>query len=106
MLGKKSIFHGYVYRVFDFTDNQFVLARDMIVSSDMQSLIVGFLCDFDVATNFKDDSWVDVTGIIEKGNYHGDIAIVKVLDMKSIDEPEDLYVYPPDDTYIPTNNMF
>lgn len=78
----------------------------MIVSSDMQSLIVGFLCEFADATSFKDDAWVDVTGIIEKGNYHGDIAIVKVLDMKSIDQPEDLYVYPPDETYIPTSNMF
>ena len=30
----------------DFKETEFVLARDMIISSDMQTLIVGFLCDY------------------------------------------------------------
>ena len=33
-VGQISKFIGYVYRMYDFTNEQFVLARDMIVSSD------------------------------------------------------------------------
>src|SRR5574344_472528 len=32
-VGKKIKFTGFVYRLYDFSDNQFVLAREMLVSS-------------------------------------------------------------------------
>ena len=105
-VGCKIHFSGYVYRLIDFDDNQFVLARDMIVSSDKQCQIVGFLCTFDGAQEFAAGTWVDVVGEITKGNFNGDIAMVNVISMQQIDEPSDVYVYPPDDTYIPTSNMF
>lgn len=41
-VGQKVSFSGYVYRVYDFQDDQFVLARDMVVSSDFQTVIVRF----------------------------------------------------------------
>ena len=105
-VGKKICFTGYVYRVLDLQDNQFVLARDMIVSSNSQSVVVGFLCECDNAKNFADNSWVKVTGTIVKGDYHGDMPIVKVTDIKSVDKPSsDEYVYPPDDSYIPTSGI-
>ena len=104
-VGMKIKFTGYVYRVSDLTDNQFVLARDMIVSSDYQSVIVGFLCECDNAKDFDDEVWVQVTGEITKGNYHGDMPIVKVTEMKTVDKPNEEYVYPPDDTYIPTSGV-
>ena len=44
-VGTKINFTGYVYRVYDLKDNQFILARDMIVSTDFKSIIVGFLCE-------------------------------------------------------------
>lgn len=102
-VGKKINFTGYVYRVSDLQDNQFVLARNMIINSSSQSVVVGFLCECDNAKNFTDNSWVKVTGTIVKGDYHGDMPIVKVTDIKSVDKPSsDEYVYPPDDSYIPT----
>lgn len=102
-VGKKICFTGYVYRVLDLQDNQFVLARDMIVSSNSQSVVVGFLCEYDNAKDFTDNSWVQVTGEIFKGDYHGDMPIIKITDIKSVDKPsQEEYVYPPDDSYIPT----
>ena len=102
-VGKKICFTGYVYRVLDLQDSQFVLARDMIVSSNSQSVVVGFLCEYDNAKDFVDNTWVTVTGTIVKGDYHGDMPIVKVTDIKCVDKPSsDEYVYPPDDSYIPT----
>ena len=105
-VGCKVHLTGYVYRLIDFTPNQFVVARDMIISNDKQCLIVGFLSEYNNANEFKDGAWVDVTGIIKKGNFNGDIAILNVLEIKEIQKPSDEFVYPPDDTYIPTSSMF
>lgn len=102
-VGKKICFTGYVYRVLDLQDNQFVLARDMIVNSNSQTVVVGFLCEYDESKNFDDNTWVQVTGEIFKGDYHGDMPIIKITDIKTVDKPsQEEYVYPPDDSYIPT----
>ena len=106
-IGCKIHFTGYVYRLIDFEENQFVLARDMLINKDtMQSLVVGFLCTYDNAFEFEDNTWVDITGTIQKGDYYGEIAEVKVTNICKCDEPENKYVQMPDDTYIPTSNMF
>lgn len=106
-VGKEICFSGYVYRLIDFKETEFVLARDMIISSDMQTLIVGFLCDCKNAQNFADNSWVEIKGEITKGSYHGDMPIIKIKEIKQIEKPKDnIYVYPPDDTYVPTSAAF
>ena len=106
-VGKKVCFTGYIYRLLDFKDTEFVLARDMIISSDMQTLIVGFLCDSKYSKNFVDETWVELTGEITLGKYHGDMPIIKVKEIKQIEKPkDDIYVYPPDDSYVPTFNIF
>ena len=106
-VGKKISFTGYVYRCIDFKETEFVLARDMIISSDMQTLIVGFLCDSKKANDFENESWVELTGEVTKGNYHGDMPIIKVKEIKQIDKPlENIYAYPPDDSYVPTSVIF
>lgn len=104
-VGVEISFTGYVYRVLDLKDNQFVLARDMIISSNYQSVIVGFLCECENAKNYSDNTWVNITGKITKGSYHGDMPIVKVTEIKTTDKPNDEYVYPPDETYIPTEGI-
>ena len=104
-VGVNIQFTGYVYRVLDLTDTQFILARDMMISSDFQYVIVGFLCEYENAKDFANETWVELTGKITKGNYHGDMPIVKVTEMKIVDKPNEEYVYPPDDTYIPTSGV-
>ena len=69
-VGKKINFTGFVYRVLDLKDNQFVLARNMIISSDFNSVV----------------------------------PIVKVLELNICDRPNDEYVYPPDENYVPTSS--
>lgn len=60
-IGQQISFSGYVYRVYDFDDTQFVLARDMIISSDFQTLVVGFLCHCDTASLYSTGCWVNIT---------------------------------------------
>ncbi len=105
-IGQKIHFSGYVYRVYDFNETQFVLARNMIISSDNQTVVVGFLCDYKDANKFADNTWVDITGKITKGDYHGDIPIIEITDIKECSKPSNEYVYPPDDNYIPTSALF
>ena len=52
-LGMKVKFTGYIYRLFDFGEEQFVLARDMFINNEKtQSVVVGFLCQYKEADNF------------------------------------------------------
>lgn len=102
-VGQKFKFSGFVYRVYDLNNEQFVLGRNMIISSDFQTVVVGFLCNYKDAINLKDNIWVEVEGTISKGNYHGDMPILEVNTIKEIEKPNDEYVYPPDENYIPTS---
>ena len=104
-VGCQINFTGYVYRILDFQENEFVLARNMIISSNFQSVVVGFLCQYETAKDFEDETWVEITGKITKGNYHGDMPIIQVTEMKKVEKPNDEFVYPPDESYIPTNGI-
>lgn len=41
-IGQKISFTGYIYRVDDLEENQFILARDMIINSKNQTVVVRF----------------------------------------------------------------
>ena len=106
-VGIKIKFSGYVYRLIDFDENQFVLARDMIINEDgTQYVVVGFLCESKKIKDFKDGEWIEIIGEIEKGEYHKqEIPLIKVNEINKIDVPEDHFVLPPDKNYIPTNGV-
>ncbi len=104
-IGVKIHFSGYVYRLLDFSDSQFVLARNMVISSDFQTVVVGFLCEHEGAKNFDDNTWVELTGEIVKGDYHGNMPIVKVISINKCEKPNEEFVYPPDESYIPTSGI-
>lgn len=105
-VGQKIHFTGYVYRVYDFNETQFVLARNMKVTSDNQTLVVGFLCNYKEASKFSDNTWVEITGKITKGDYHGDIPVIEIQEIQTCNKPQDDLVTPPDDLYIPTSALF
>ena len=105
-IGMKVIFSGYIHRIVDFKENQFVLARDMVITSDLQTVIVGFLCECDDIIQYTDKTWIQIEGEIIKGDYHGDMPILKIIKMQKIDKPSDEYVYPPDASFVPTSTIF
>ena len=103
-VGTKVRLTGFVYRLYDFTDNQFVIAREMIISADYQGVVVGFLCYLNEANKYKDGCWVEIEGTITKGDYHGKIPVIEIYKIKETKTPSDEYVYPPDKNYIPTSS--
>lgn len=102
-VGQSINFTGYVYKLYDLKESEFVLARDMLINSDSQTVVVGFLCSYENAKNFKEGTWVNVTGKIIKGYYHNEIPVIDINKIEEAQKPEDEFVYPPDDTYIPTS---
>lgn len=104
-IGQKISFSGYIYRVYDLQKDEFVLARDMVIDSNNNSLVVGFLCHSENSENMQDGTWVNIVGEITKGYYHGDIPIIEVSQIVEIPKPADANVYPPDDYYIPTSSL-
>ena len=102
-VGQKIQFEGYVYKVPDINSNQFILARDMIINSNLQTLVVGFLCEYEDSINLSEKTWIRVTGEIQKGDYNGEIPIIKIMSLEKIDKPSDEYVYPPDSAYLQTS---
>lgn len=106
-VGMKIKFVGYVYRVVDFNDEQFVLARDMYINDEKsQSVVIGFLSQYKNAKNYEENEWVEVTGTIITGKYHNEeIPVLKILNMHNVEEPKNIYVKPPSNTYIPTNGL-
>ena len=88
---------GYVYRMPDFNDNQFVLARTMLTNSNSQAVVVGILCESDLIKSFDDYSWVNIEGTIESGDYHGEIPVLKVSKISKTKMPEEEFVYEPID---------
>lgn len=105
-VGQKICFSGYVYRNLDFSENQFVLARDMLVENSTKTLIVGFMCSSSENISCPDGTWVEIVGEISKGNYHGEIPIIRINKINIIDKPANEYAYPPDSTYIPTGVLY
>ena len=104
-VGQKIKFSGYVFRMIDFNQNQFVLARDMIISSDFQTVVVGFFFFFSEIKQYEDNAWIEVEGEIIKGDYHGEMPILKIDKIQRIEKPQDEFVYPPDDSFVPTSTI-
>lgn len=102
-IGQKICFSGYVYRVSDIKEDEFVLARDMVISDNpKQTLVVGFLAKHKDAQNYPNNTWVKVTATIEKGYYCGDVPILNITQIEKASKPENPEVPIPDDYYIPT----
>lgn len=151
-VGKTVHISGFVYRLSDFAQNQFVVARLMPIHYESASnkksnfmaklelddnsdlalygeadvklnykfnlipnlnqkiskqtlvnqnandncVVVGILCDGNTLSDFKSNSWVDITGKIEVGNYKGKIPIINVNSVKQIEsKPNELFVEQP-----------
>ena len=106
-IGVKIKFSGYIYRLIDFKEDEFVLGRDMLINQEQtQSVVVGFLCQYKDIKNFEDGTWVDIIGVIEKGKYHNEeIPLINILEIEETNKPADAFVNPPSNAYVPTSGI-
>lgn len=74
---------GYIFRATDFSENQFVVARDMIIDEN-DARIIGFLCEYENIKEFENNEWIKVSGRITIGDYHGIMPIIQITHLKII----------------------
>ena len=106
-IGQEISYTGYVYRVSDIKKNEFILARDMVISSSpKQTVVVGFLSTCENSESYENGAWVTVTGTIDRGYYVEEVPLLKISEIKRTSKPEEAEVPTPDDYYVPTSVIY
>lgn len=93
-VGKTIKCSGFVFTLYDFKQNNFVCGRNMVL--DGEDKVVGFLCEYNGDLDIAQGEWIEITGVITKGYYMGDMPVIKVDTIKKITAPPNTYVKAPD----------
>lgn len=94
-VGRTIQMSGFVFKEDDFNSNQLVLSRFMITHCIADASILGLLTEFEEANTLKEDTWLEIEGVLDVTNYGGyEIPVIKATGWKVIDEPTEPYVYP------------
>ncbi|WP_227013898.1 TIGR03943 family putative permease subunit [Paenibacillus psychroresistens] len=94
-IGKKIEISGFVYREDDMQDNQFVVARFSIQCCTADGSPFGMMVKFDQGQKLAKDTWVKITGTINKSTYRGNEIMTLVADKVEKTTPaKSQYVYP------------
>lgn len=89
-IGKTVKMSGFVFRMPDFKEKYFVCGRNTIINNE--DTVAGFLCEYDDANKLIDNEWVEVTGVIIKGEYNGTMPIIKIGNLNKITAPANTFV--------------
>ena len=93
-VGKSIKCSGFVFTLYDFKENNFVCGRNMML--DGEDKVVGFLCEYNGDLDIVQGEWIEITGVITKGYYMGDMPVIQVDKIKKITAPPNTYVKAPD----------
>ncbi|MGO4888315.1 TIGR03943 family putative permease subunit [Anaerobacillus sp. MEB173] len=94
-IGKELQIVGFVYREPDFHDDQFVAARFSMTCCVADAAVYGTMIQTGEALNLEEDTWVKVTGTIDKMTYNDFIIpYLHLRELQTVDEPEYPYVFP------------
>ena len=81
---------GFVFKKNDFKENIFVCGMNTIINDEEN--VAGILCESPDTKELKDNEWIEITGIITKGEYNGTMPIIKIFSIKKIDTPKNTYI--------------
>lgn len=96
-VGHRMDMSGFVYRQEGMKDNQFVVGRFAISCCSADAAPYGVLIEYDGgAKSWANDTWVRVSGTLQKTTYEGqNIMMLKVDKVTKLETPkEKQYVYP------------
>lgn len=89
-LGKTIKISGFVFKMPDFKDGYFVCGRNTVI--DNENNVAGFLCNYAESSKLVDNEWIEITGVIIKGEYNGVMPIIKVGNITKITAPANTFV--------------
>lgn len=93
--GHKVEIVGSILKDGTFKQNEFIVARLLMVccAADMQP--VGFLCRYDKASELEVDSWAKIKGVIKYEEVNGEeMPIIELENIENVDKPENEFLYP------------
>lgn len=93
--GKEVEITGFIFRHKEFNEEEFVVARMMMVccAADMQP--IGILCRYNNSSELKNNDWVCLKGIVNSDELNGQILpVIEIIQIEKINKPQDEYVYP------------
>lgn len=91
-ISKKTItMTGFVYRDNSLNKDEFALVRILMSCCSADTKVVGMICNKELDKSYKNDTWVKVSGRLQKNN-KGE-AILKINSIKVIDKPSNIYIY-------------
>lgn len=94
--GVEITIKGFVFKDAEtMATNEFVPARLLMWCCSADLSPCGIVCEYDKASELKEDAWVTVTGVIHIGQYQGqDEPQITVTSVSPADKPKEEYVYP------------
>ena len=93
--GRTLKLSGFVFKEGDFAANQLVLSRFLITHCVADASVIGFVTEFEGADQLKQDSWLEIEGVLTLGSYDGyELPIIKVTSWDTINEPNEPYLFP------------
>lgn len=81
---------GFVFKMPDFKEGYFVCGRNTVIDNENQ--VAGFLCNYSDSSKFIDNEWIEITGVISKGDYNGIMPIIKIGSINKITAPANTFV--------------
>ena len=89
-VGKTIKVQGFYYTLADFDKNFFICGRYMVDGNSTK--VAGFMSMYDGVMSLEENEWIEVTGKIIKGNYNGEIPVIKVETITKIPAPANMYI--------------
>ena len=89
-VGKTIKVQGFYYTLADFDKNFFICGRFMVDGNATK--VAGFMSMYDGTISLEENEWIEVTGKIIKGNYNGEIPVIKVDTITKIPAPANMYI--------------
>lgn len=85
---------GFIYKDKNLTDDQFIIARYMMVCCASNMQIAGIKCESNTLINYPEYTWVEVTGTIHTKEIPNIDTIILTENIKEVNNPDTSYVYP------------
>ena len=74
----------------DFNDDFFICGR--YTTDENETKVAGYMCNYDKSISLEENEWIEIEGSIIKGNYNGEIPVIKVDKITKIIAPANTYV--------------
>ncbi len=81
---------GFVYTLADFNKDFFICGR--YYATNIETQVAGIMCNYDGKMTLTENEWIEVTGTIIKGEYNGNVPVIKVNTITKVPAPANMYV--------------